>query len=238
VLAALRGHKLWSGVKEGDKDLGKVLLEWLMAHECTITWARWIAEDAKHGEMAWATLAKSDDFNRTLLRSPIWLCMSDAPLDEFMGGLEKDRQKQSALAVRLGSAHVPTQRIEASLAAMTGSMRSLARRIAKVGAERPTKGSWIPDAVDLATATTHRRWPIERIEPDGIVVCSICAECLPAKYQCTWCGADPEEIDPTLVSAEDLVAERPLCVWCGIDYTARAAPVQCPGCAGSFLDAF
>jgi hypothetical protein len=234
MLAAVRGKHLWSGVRTKGVNLDQVLMEWLMANRCTIMWARWIAEDAVYGPYSWNTLIKDDDFDRTLLRLPMWLASGKAFRGGVYGALGRHvptHRRHEAFEARLGSSGLPPIVIRSALSGQEWIGRQLAAQAAR-GDYRTKEYSWTPSATQRDQAPRHRRWPIEWIEDNVILCCTLCGEGLPADGACMWCGTDPDE--PTELPIDELFAQRPLCPVCGIDYTASVVPVLCPGCGTEF----
>jgi hypothetical protein len=220
------------------------VIAWLLRHEPTIVFLRWLAEDSWYGDSALSLLASREDpqeLARCLLRAPLWLAR--------WGQADQDRshplvrtwsvhpKRLYALGFRLGSCGVD-QRRERDHARFIGAFSDvwgwLALLAMRAGRRRPTRGAWRPSAAQLDGANHWRRWPLARLEDDGVLVCGLCAEPLPASGVCAFCGTDPEEEAPAVLPLADLLAEREPCPMCGLDLTSRALPAAC-GCCGTRL---
>lgn len=233
LLAALRGGRLWHDVVSDGVDLGDALMRWLIDHGNTMLFARWIAEDAHYGAVAWAPLANAET-KRTLLRAPCWLVRPNAPADELLRGwARKLLPRFSALGFRLGGCDLPDAVLDRVVDAMPIPGRPTMRASISNGRKHPTKNTWYPSPDMLAAAPRWRRWPLQ-LAPEGCVCCTMCGEPLGKTGACVWCGNDPEvDEPPTLLPLTELIAERALCPRCGIDQTTRATPLRCPGCGDS-----
>ncbi len=227
TLVALRSRRLWSG------PLAEPLLEWLMHNGGTLTFARWIAEDAHHGAVAWASLAAAEP-RRTLGRSPLWLARADAPVERLLKPWRGELGRMSGLVIRLSSCGLPKERIDAAIAAMPWQVRTFGKLGQHAGQTYPTQEGWKP-AAELFDRV-RRRWPVERLEPDGILCCTVCGENLPAEGPCGWCDTDPDVEPPSLLPVGDFLAERALCGTCGHDQTTAAVPIQCACCGAPTPD--
>jgi hypothetical protein len=230
LLAALRGGHLWDGVRVGAVDLGTRLLDWLLRHGGTETYLRWIAEDVKYGSLAWETCV-SYEFARTLLRAPMWLARDDAPVEALLRGFAADLTRYNALGFRLGSCQLGDGELARVIDAAPRRARSYLRKAFEAGRANPTMGTWYPTETQRRAARGWRRWPIERLEPDGLLACTICGESLPGSGACLWCGNDPDRGEPaSLLPVGELLERRLLCSACGLDQTTACAPLQCPCC--------
>ena len=221
LLVALRARRLWSG------PLAEPLLRWLMDHGGTLLFARWLAEDARHGWIAWPSLAVAEP-DRTLARAPLWLAPADAPVAHLLKPWRGDLARQSALVIRLSSCGLDDARIDATIAAMPWTVRAFGRLGRHAGRAHPTEVGWRPQPA--LAERTRRRWPIERLERDGILCCTVCGENLPAAGPCGWCDTDPEDEPPTVLPLADLFSERALCPVCSHDQCSAAVPLQCACC--------
>jgi len=226
MLAAVRGGGLWSQPGPGGVDAGRELLEWLLRKGTTLLFARWLAEDARYGHLAWGRLA-FDDPSRTLQRVPEWLATGGDP-EGIVDALWGKVNLLAALGFRLGGAGLDQSTIDRVLSRYRWYDRWWAPITVWAGRRQPSAGVWIPDAEVLAAATRRRRWPIERIEPGGLVLCGFCGESLPSQGSCRFCGREPDD-DASLQPVLESFHKRNLCPRCGID-VADVAPVLCPGC--------
>ncbi len=227
LTAAIRGGKLWEDeVGPAGEDLGRSILEWLRTHGATLVWVRYLAEDSRWGWLAQPQCAASE-FPRALLRAPEWFMRPEGAVPPIDAWGRSGPADLAALGFRFGSCGVPAERWQRAIPFGGGWVASLA---ASRGTAHPTQDSWRPDAAQLARKP--RRWPIPRWEEGCAVVCSLCAEALPAHGPCSWCGTDPAKEPPTLAPVRELLLERRLCPTCGLDQGTRFAPVRCAGCGG------
>lgn len=215
----------WQDVRVEGADAGERILRWLMTHGGTTTFARYIAEDTRWGfvaQPALCTAARQD----ALIRMPEWLSRPAADAEAVMRAWGASSAADiAALCFRMGSCSVPDAAWKAAIPSGGGWVGGLA---AGWGGSHPT-ASWRPNAVQLGR--TPRRWPIPRIEESMAVVCTMCAEVLPAVGECGWCGTDPDAEPPSLAPFAELFVERVVCEDCAVDRAVRMAPVRCPGCA-------
>jgi len=229
-LAMLRGGSLW--LAPGDLA-GRELVTWMVEEQTEILFNRWLAEDAVFGHLAIPTLYATDR-ERSLVRAPIWMApgrpdeesASEALIDRNV----LDLQWLYGLAVRLGSSATNDGVQAAWEKRFPASIRPVVRLAVNMGRARPTAASeaFRPTAAQLTAAP--RRWPIELLDGDGVVVCGMCGEGLPAEGACRWCGTDPDEEPAVVVSLEDMFYARPCCPRCEIDLTVAADPTLCPSC--------
>jgi len=226
MLAAVRGGRLWSRQGPDGEDAGAALLRWLLGHGCTALFARYVAEDAVHGPLAWPVLA-CDEPTRSLQRAPEWLAAGGNP-NALVGTWWGRVDLLAALAFRVGGARVNRRVVGRTLAAYRFYDRWWARAAVAAGRMRPTPGTWCPPEPVFEAAPSRRRWPIERIEAGGVAVCGFCGEALPARGACRWCGRDAPD-DVCLVAHTEFFKVRALCPRCGVDL-CHCAPVVCPGC--------
>lgn len=207
----------------------RAILSWMTEEQTGLVFNRWLAEDAVFGDLALKNLARADR-TRSLTRAPIWLA-PHRPAAAGMGALLigtsiTDIPWLYALAFRLGaSADSPATR-KSWQAIFPAGVRPLILATMRFG--RPAEDRWLPDAAQLSA--TPRRWPIERLEGDGAVVCAVCGECLPASGPCRWCQTDPEEEPPMILPLSAMFQQRDPCRRCELDLTTAAAPGLCPGC--------
>lgn len=234
LLAAVRGGRLWAGVTWGELDLGDALLDWLLQHGPTEIFTRWIAEDAEYGGVAYGALA-AHDRGLAMLRAPLWLAPGRRAARDGAEGLlnplvEERGAGWSALAFRLGSCAPDAETGAAYAEVFPQPFRMLAKGTIGIARRRPTKTDWRPEEAAVRAAAGWRRWPLARIEAEGLLVCAVCGEGLPAEGACAWCGTDPDEEPPMALPPGELLAERAPCGTCGLDLTVRAMPVRCGGC--------
>lgn len=232
LLAFLRGGSLFEGVRVDGEDLGLAIVTWLLTHRCPTLFRRWLAEDAVWGGHAWEELAREEP-QRVLQRSPDWLA-GERPAAEHAPSLARawghSPEPWTTLGFRLGSATGRATLPPHLMDAFPTSARFWVQRGLDGGAWRPSHKGWVPDASQLQAARRWRRWPLRRLTPTGLLVCTLCAEPLPAEGICLWCGTDPEQEPPTDLSVHDLLTQRFCCTVCGLDLTRRASPVRCGGC--------
>ncbi|MFT5682187.1 MAG: hypothetical protein ACI8RZ_003105 [Myxococcota bacterium] len=221
-LAMLRGGALW-------ESAGPELLGWMTEEQTGLLFNRWLAEDAVYGGMALKNLARTDR-TRCLTRAPLWLA-PHRPASSDMAALLigtsiTDVPWLYALAFRLGASADSAETRKAWQAIFPAGVRPLIQATMRFG--RPAEDRWLPDAAQLSA--TPRRWPIERLEEEGVVVCAVCGECLPASGPCRWCQTDPEDEPPMILRFSALFQQRDPCKRCELDLTTAAAPGLCPGC--------
>ena len=226
-VAMLRGGGLWE-----QSGQAREILDWMVEEQTEVLFQRWLAEDSVYGGLAIAILAR-DDRARCLTRAPLWISPTRpgarAAAATLIKATASDLPWLYSLAFRLASTADTTQtrtqwqQIFPSGAALLG-----VRLIMNSGR---ASESWLPTAEQLNA--TPRRWPIERFEGAGVVVCSLCGECLPGEGACRWCGTDPADEPPTVLALPELFLKRGLCHRCAIDITTAASPVLCPGCGVS-----
>lgn len=239
VLAFLR-----AGVLLQEQD-PLPFLQWLLRVSPTIVFLRWLAEDSLYGDLALPLLAEQKgrpEIDRSLLRAPLWLARWGQPDSErnhpLIRAWNREPKRLYALGFRLGACLAQetterrgrdTARFMAGWSDIWGWLALLAMRS---GRKNPSPGSWTPSPELLDRSTTWRRWPLERLEAEGVLVCSVCAENLPAQGPCRFCGCDPEQEPPSILPLADLLAERSPCPHCGFDLCTRARPARC-GCCGA-----
>lgn len=242
VLAFLR-----AGVLLQEQDAPCPLLLWLLRVSPTIVFVRWLAEDSVYGDLALPLLAGQKDrheIDRSLLRAPLWLVRwSHSDLERAHPLIRSwicEPRRLYALGSRLGAclADMTPERRDSSFARFLSGWTDIWGWLGLLamhsGKKNPKPGIWSPNAELLDRSTTWRRWPLERLEGGCVLVCTICAENLPAHGPCRYCGCDPEEEPPSLLPIADLLVERSLCPHCGFDLCTRAVPARC-GCCGASL---
>jgi hypothetical protein len=222
LLALLRGGALWA-------DAGREILGWMTGEQPELLLNRWLAEDAVFGDLALPNLAHADRA-RCLTRAPLWLA-PHRPAAAGMGALLigtsiTDVPWLYALAFRLGAAADSEQTRASWRAIFPAGIRPLIGATMWLG--RPAEDRWLPD--DAQLSAVPRRWPIERLEGEGVVVCALCGECLPASGPCRWCQTDPGDEPPMILPLSAVFGQRDLCPRCALDLTTAASPSACPGC--------
>lgn len=226
MAAALRAGHLFEDVTVSGEHLAEVLLAWLLENAPTLTWLRYLAEDARWGWTVQPVLAAQEP-ERTLLRLPEWMSAPGArpqPVLRAYAGLSPARF--AAVGYRLGSCGVPASRWED---AVPEGARPEVRLAARSAARAPTETHWRPTRLDRAP----RRWPFPRREDGLPLCCGLCGEALPASGPCAWCATSPEDEPPTLAPLGDLFKPRKVCVTCGVDQATGLVPARCPGCGGA-----
>lgn len=222
MAAALRGGHLYEDVSVQGEDLGVALLGWLLKNAPTLTWIRYIAEDARWGWTTQAVLAVQEP-ERSLLRLPEWVSQSrgkpEAVVRAYVG---TSPERIAALSLRLGSCDVPASRWRGGLPAGSGPAVS----VASFAARRTPTAGWRPARLDRQP----RRWPFPRREQGLPLCCTRCGEALPGFGPCYWCATSPDDEPPTLAPLNDLFKPRKTCGTCGFDQATGLAPASCGGC--------
>ncbi|MFT4978531.1 MAG: hypothetical protein ACI8S6_004441, partial [Myxococcota bacterium] len=195
-VAMLRGGQMWEAA---GGDAARALVGWMTEEQPEVIFNRWLAEDAVHGALAIQNLMASDR-KRCMDRAPVWLAPGRPAAGEAGKALVYrdvlDLTWMYGLAVRLGNCATSDAMQKAWVAYFPPSIRPIVGTAMSMGRKNPTEERHRPEEAELQRA--GRRWPMALFDGDGVVVCGMCGEGLPAQGACRWCGTDPED-EPAVV---------------------------------------